>query len=91
MNIISKNNHIRYIIEKNKNKNICLMLRINVGSRDEPEEINGISHLLEHIFFRGSTKSYILYITNRKYAKMQYNRIFVTVKPEHLQMIYMKC
>lgn len=53
---ISKND-IQYIISNINCSNQCvILLRINVGSRDESNEIKGISHLLEHMFFQGTEK-----------------------------------
>ena len=50
-------NKIHYIISNILCSNQCiLLLRINVGSRDESNEIKGISHLLEHMFFQGTKK-----------------------------------
>src|SRR5580692_24247 len=39
---------------------------VNTGSRDESAEINGVSHFLEHMMFKGS----------RKYSWEDVNRIF---------------
>ena len=51
-------NKIHYIISNILCSNQCiLLLRINVGSRDESNEIKGISHLLEHMFFQGTKKN----------------------------------
>lgn len=33
-----------------------ILIRVNVGSRDEVDSIKGISHCLEHMFFRGTEK-----------------------------------
>ena len=56
INKLSRNN-IHYIISNIPCSNQCvLLLRINVGSRDESNEIKGISHLLEHMFFQGTKK-----------------------------------
>jgi len=35
---------------------LSVQVRVNVGSRDETDDIRGISHLLEHMFFQGSKK-----------------------------------
>ena len=50
-------NKIKYVITDTKCKSgsdVIIMIRINVGSRDEEDSIKGISHLLEHMFFRGT-------------------------------------
>ena len=49
------NKSIRYIFCKtNSNNDLSIQIRVNVGSRDETNNIHGISHLLEHMFFQGS-------------------------------------
>jgi predicted Zn-dependent peptidase len=50
-------NKMRYCIENTKcGNNIDILLFVNTGSRDEPEKYRGISHYLEHMLFRGTTK-----------------------------------
>jgi predicted Zn-dependent peptidase len=39
-----------------KDPRFQITLLIGTGSRDEPHQISGISHLLEHMMFRGSAK-----------------------------------
>ena len=47
----------KYIVCKIKSDNhISIQIRVNAGSRDEKNNILGISHLLEHMFFQGSEK-----------------------------------
>ncbi len=48
-------NGIRIISEKEKYfETISLGIWIDVGSRNEPKKLNGISHLLEHMAFKGT-------------------------------------
>tara|TARA_A100001015_G_scaffold313597_1_gene421191 strand:+ start:310 stop:1542 length:1233 start_codon:yes stop_codon:yes gene_type:complete len=48
-------NKLNYIINNtNCGDDITCMLFVNVGSRDEPENIQGISHVLEHMMFQGT-------------------------------------
>ncbi|MEK9161162.1 MAG: insulinase family protein, partial [Patescibacteria group bacterium] len=50
-------NGLRIIIAPmNSTEAVTLLVLVGVGSRYETKEINGISHLLEHMFFKG-TKS----------------------------------
>ena len=50
-------NGIKIISEKiNYVKSFSLGFWFNVGSRDETEENSGISHFLEHMFFKGTKK-----------------------------------
>ena len=44
-----------YIPVKNT-KTITIMVLVGTGSRHETKDINGISHFLEHMFFKGTTK-----------------------------------
>ena len=45
-------NDLEYIIMPNdKIETVCLSVGIRVGSNDENNRINGISHLLEHMLF----------------------------------------
>ena len=52
------NSAMKYVVvQMDCGDEMSLQVRVNVGSRDETEDIKGISHLLEHMFFQGS-KSY---------------------------------
>lgn len=51
------NNGLRVILSPmNNTEAVTLLVLVGVGSRYETKEINGISHFLEHMFFKG-TKS----------------------------------
>lgn len=57
INITELPNGIKIISEKiSYVKSFSLGFWFNVGSRDETEENNGISHFLEHMFFKGTKK-----------------------------------
>jgi predicted Zn-dependent peptidase len=48
-------NDMEYIIIPNdKIETVCLSVGIRVGSNDENNRTNGISHLLEHMLFKGN-------------------------------------
>ncbi|TAL22821.1 MAG: insulinase family protein, partial [Nitrospirae bacterium] len=50
-------NGIPVVMEQIKNvRSVALGIWIKVGSRNEPAEKNGISHFLEHMFFKGTQK-----------------------------------
>jgi predicted Zn-dependent peptidase len=50
-------NGLEYIIIPNdKVESVCLSVAIRVGSNDEDERINGISHLLEHMLYKGNKR-----------------------------------
>ena len=57
INITQLPNGIKIISEKiNHVKSFSLGFWFNVGSRDETENESGISHFLEHMFFKGTKK-----------------------------------
>lgn len=59
MNHIKKtlDNGVRVILAPmNNTKAVSVVVLVGVGSNYEPKELNGISHFLEHLFFKG-TKS----------------------------------
>lgn len=50
-------NGVPVVTEALKNmRSVVVGLWVKVGSRNEPSEINGISHFLEHMFFKGTRK-----------------------------------
>ncbi len=50
-------NGIRVVTEKLPSvKSVSIGLWVNVGSRDEEQDEHGISHFLEHMFFKGTEK-----------------------------------
>ncbi len=51
------NNGIPVVIETSKETlSICIGIWVKAGSRNETAEKNGISHFLEHMFFKGTAK-----------------------------------
>src|SRR3989344_4358001 len=38
------------------NPTVTVLVLVAVGSKHEPKEINGISHFLEHMYFKGTEK-----------------------------------
>ncbi|MEW6417736.1 MAG: pitrilysin family protein [Nitrospirota bacterium] len=50
-------NEVPVVMESLKNmRSVALGIWVKVGSRNEPPEKNGISHFLEHMFFKGTKK-----------------------------------
>jgi predicted Zn-dependent peptidase len=50
-------NGVPVVMESLKNmRSVALGIWVKVGSRNEPHEKNGISHFLEHMFFKGTKK-----------------------------------
>ena len=51
------NNGMKYILNNTKcGDKSTIMLFVKVGSRDESRELNGMSHVLEHMLFQGTSK-----------------------------------
>ena len=49
-------NGLRVVTEKNDGVNsVSVGVMVKNGSRNETEELNGISHFIEHMFFKGTT------------------------------------
>ncbi len=51
-----KNGISLLLIKKKEIKNFCLLVLVKVGSENEPKNLNGISHLIEHMSFKGTKK-----------------------------------
>ena len=50
-------NKLRIIMVPMKNANsVTVLILVGIGSKYEKKEINGISHFLEHMFFKGTKK-----------------------------------
>ncbi len=50
-------NGIRVVSETlPKSRSVSIGVWVKVGSRHEPQEIGGISHFIEHLFFKGTEK-----------------------------------
>jgi predicted Zn-dependent peptidase len=50
-------NGLPVVTEQLRNmRSVVLGIWVKVGSRNEPPELNGISHFLEHMFFKGTKK-----------------------------------
>jgi predicted Zn-dependent peptidase len=50
-------NGLRVIMNKNNNQpTTTIAVIVNIGSNWETKQLNGISHFVEHLFFKGSTK-----------------------------------
>ncbi len=74
-----------------------LVLAVRVGSRYEPLAQAGISHLLEHLIFRGSAKFPSSFLLNRALETLgdgleggtarEYSMFAISVTPEHLSEV----
>ena len=53
---VTLDNNISVLMETAREvHSVCIGIWVKVGSRDESPEKNGISHFLEHMFFKGTT------------------------------------
>ena len=56
-NVRTLSNGLRVIMNKNNNQpTATIAVIVNIGSNWETKELNGISHFVEHLFFKGSNK-----------------------------------
>ncbi len=56
-NVRTLSNGMRVVMNKNKNQpTTTIAVMVNIGSNWETKELNGISHFVEHLFFKGSKK-----------------------------------
>ena len=56
-NKITLQNGLRVITVPMKNTNsVTVLILVGTGSKYEKKDINGISHFLEHMFFKGTKK-----------------------------------
>ena len=68
-------NGLRVITIPMKNtKTVSVLALIGVGSKHETKDINGISHFLEHMFFKGTKR----YPTTLKIAERLDNNKFLS-------------
>ena len=57
VNLSSLANGLRIVtVERPQTETVSLGIWVNTGSAHEPEEINGISHFVEHMVFKGTAK-----------------------------------
>jgi predicted Zn-dependent peptidase len=64
-NVYTLPNGIRFVHRQNTSPVAYCGLTINVGSRDEKPEENGMVHLIEHMLFKGTTRRSAYHINNR--------------------------
>jgi predicted Zn-dependent peptidase len=53
-------NHLTLIYEPSVSPELalsCICLFVNLGSSKEPDELRGVSHLIEHMMFKSTKKS----------------------------------
>ncbi len=44
------------VVENPQSKTVAMDIWVNTGSKDEPAEVSGVSHFLEHMLFKGTEK-----------------------------------
>ncbi|MGF7186940.1 putative Zn-dependent peptidase [Desulfitispora alkaliphila] len=90
------NNGIRIVTEEIPHvKSVVLGIWVKVGSRDETEEEHGLSHLLEHLMFKGTEKRTARQIGEEldavggqlnAFTAKEYTCYYCRVLDEHLDM-----
>ncbi|MBI2565502.1 MAG: insulinase family protein [Candidatus Schekmanbacteria bacterium] len=75
-------------------KSIALSVFVKVGSRDENEDPPGVSHFMEHLFFKGTTRRSCADIAQEidaigglfdAFTSKEYTGFFIKVLDEHLE------
>ncbi len=89
-------NGIRIVTEQVPHvQSVALGLRVDVGARDEPEELAGITHLLEHMVFKGTERRTARQIAEEMdavggqldaYTTKEYTGYAARVLPEHMAL-----
>lgn len=66
---------------------------VNAGSRDDPDNLLGLAHFVEHTIFKGTTHRRARHITNRietvggelnAFTTKEYTNIYTTIPAQHL-------
>ena len=55
MRKIKLKNGLTIIYDKQPTKSVSIQVTVKVGSNNEDKKNNGISHFIEHMFFKGTT------------------------------------
>ena len=53
---VTYKNGLQLVYEKNSSKTTTINIFVRVGSINEPEDLRGFSHFLEHMVFKGNKK-----------------------------------
>lgn len=64
-------------------RSVVLGLWVKVGSRNEPPEKNGISHFLEHMFFKGPRNGLQKILLSRLIHLVENLMLLHQGKPQH--------
>ncbi|MFH1007864.1 MAG: pitrilysin family protein [Candidatus Latescibacterota bacterium] len=81
-----------YVKEAHDTPIVAVYFWVRFGSANEPEELGGIAHFLEHMFFKGTKKRGMgemdraikaLGGVNNAFTEMEYTAYFVVVPSEH--------
>ena len=87
-------NGLRVLVEPRPDRPLSLGIWARLGSRDEPAERAGITHFLEHMVFKGTTRRTAFQISEEIDAlggylnavtSKEYTAYYVDVLPEHLE------
>jgi predicted Zn-dependent peptidase len=64
MKKVTLKNGLTVIFDKRPSKSVAIQILVKVGSNNEPEHLNGISHFLEHMVFEGTKNRTQMQIAN---------------------------
>lgn len=87
-------NDLKILAEPRKDRPVSVGIWVRTGSRDEPAELNGITHFLEHMLFKGTRNRTAFQISEEVDAiggfingmtHKEYTLFYVDVLPQHIE------
>lgn len=90
--VTTLDNGFKIVTEKKKFNNVSMGVYVNVGMLNETDELNGISHFLEHMAFKGTKTKTALELSElvenlggncNAYTSETYTAYLVNLLPEH--------
>jgi len=87
-------NGLKILAEPRKDRPLSVGIWVRTGSRDEPLELNGITHFVEHMLFKGTKNRTAFQISEEIDAlggfingmtHKEYTLFYVDVLPQHLE------
>jgi predicted Zn-dependent peptidase len=87
-------NGVKVIVEPIADRPLALGVWVRVGSRDEPAELAGIAHFIEHMVFKGTARRTAFQISEEVDAMggfmnamthKEYTLFHIDILPEHLE------
>jgi len=84
-----------FILENPATSSVSVDLWVKAGSRYEPPKINGISHFVEHLLFKGTSRRTAMDISREiaaaggylnGYTHWEYTQLHISLLPRHLEL-----